>query len=305
MSGTAAVTSAGTQLLETGSIDPKQVLVDSAIAGGTFFAGTGLAKAMSGGGCFVAGTVVLTSLGLKNIEAIENGDYVLSENPETGEQEYKMVVDTYIHEKTTIVEVDVNGETIQTTVEHPFWVESKKWVEASRLKPGDIIRLSNGNHAVIENINIVQLDKPILVYNFEVVDYHTYYVSDAGVLVHNTCNAGGVADDLKPQNGTTDTTDLYRAMSIDEFDDVMQNTSFSPYEKAMETKWFTTNADDAAQWGNSFYPEGNFKIAEVTVSTESLNSMYYVEKLDNIGPAYNAERELVNKAIQKVSEVIP
>ena len=47
MSGTAAVTSAGTQLLETGSIDPTQVLVDTAMAGGTFFVGTGLSKLCS------------------------------------------------------------------------------------------------------------------------------------------------------------------------------------------------------------------------------------------------------------------
>ena len=100
-----------------------------------------------------------------------------------------MVVDAFIHEKTTIIEIELNGETIQTTMEHPFWVERKRWVEASRLKPGDIIRLANGNHAVIENINIVQLDKPILVYNFEVADYHTYYVMDIGVLVHNACIA--------------------------------------------------------------------------------------------------------------------
>lgn len=26
------------------------------------------------------------------------------------------------------------------------------------------------------------------VYNFEVVDFHTYYVSDVGVLVHNSCS---------------------------------------------------------------------------------------------------------------------
>ena len=28
-------------------------------------------------------------------------------------------------------------------------------------------------------------------YNFEVADYHTYFVSELGVLVHNTCSGGG------------------------------------------------------------------------------------------------------------------
>ncbi len=36
------------------------------------------------------------------------------------------------------------------------------------------------------------LEAPVTVYNFQVEDYHTYYVSDFGVLVHNTCrNSGG------------------------------------------------------------------------------------------------------------------
>ena len=34
---------------------------------------------------------------------------------------------------------------------------------------------------------ILHLCQPIKVYNFEVVDWHTYFVSDEDVLVHNTC----------------------------------------------------------------------------------------------------------------------
>ncbi|WP_242825982.1 polymorphic toxin-type HINT domain-containing protein, partial [Clostridium tunisiense] len=32
-------------------------------------------------------------------------------------------------------------------------------------------------------------DKPVKVYNFEVEDWHTYFVSEIGVLVHNKCTA--------------------------------------------------------------------------------------------------------------------
>ena len=31
------------------------------------------------------------------------------------------------------------------------------------------------------------METPITVYNFEVEDFHTYYVSDSAVLVHNVC----------------------------------------------------------------------------------------------------------------------
>ena len=34
------------------------------------------------------------------------------------------------------------------------------------------------------------LEATITVYNFQVEDYHTYYVSEIGVLVHNSCAKG-------------------------------------------------------------------------------------------------------------------
>ena len=39
------------------------------------------------------------------------------------------------------------------------------------------------------------------VYNFEVEDFHTYYVSDSAILVHNKCNANGLGKSL-PKNGS-------------------------------------------------------------------------------------------------------
>ena len=47
--------------------------------------------------------------------------------------------------------------------------------------------LSNGTCAIIEEITVEQLATIETTYNFEVEDYHTYYVSDSKVLVHNTC----------------------------------------------------------------------------------------------------------------------
>ena len=38
------------------------------------------------------------------------------------------------------------------------------------------------------------LESPIAVYNFEVADFHTYYVGKSAVLVHNVCGARNTAD---------------------------------------------------------------------------------------------------------------
>lgn len=138
-------------------------------------------------GCFVAGTQVKTAEGDRNIEDVEVGDYVLAENPETGEQGYKKVVRTYIHEKELLVHVYVGDEEIETTAEHPFYVEGTGFVSAGELRAGDIIRTADGRNLPIVKVETEEPDKPIYVYNFEVEDYHTYYVSETGVLVHNMC----------------------------------------------------------------------------------------------------------------------
>ena len=130
-------------------------------------------------GCFVAGTQVPTVDGYKNIEDIEVGDQVYSENPYTGEKGYKKVVETYIKEKHTIVYLKVNNETIETTNEHPFWVEEENaFVKAEDLEVGDTLRLRDGETVTLEGIESKTSEDITKVYNFQVADWHTYYVTD-------------------------------------------------------------------------------------------------------------------------------
>lgn|GEM_PF-3577254 len=54
----------------------------------------------------------------------------------------------------------------------------------------------------IQKVEYVKLDKPVTVYNFTVADYHTYYVTDIGIWVHNTLCTEDVANTLgKKYNG--------------------------------------------------------------------------------------------------------
>ena len=146
-------------------------------------------KKSAGGtiGCFTAGTKIHTRDGFKAIETIKAGDYVWSENPETHEKALKKVKKIFVREKDSVVRLSINGEAIETTNEHPFYVEGHGWTNASDLKVGDKVRLEDGTTGIVEKAKHAALDTLVTVYNFEVEDFHTYYVSEQKVLVHNTC----------------------------------------------------------------------------------------------------------------------
>ncbi len=58
---------------------------------------------------------------------------------------------------------------------------------ANKLKTHDKLLLSDGKPVTIDSIEVEELVTPETTYNFEVEDFHTYYVTDSKVLVHNTC----------------------------------------------------------------------------------------------------------------------
>lgn len=149
-------------------------------------AATRVAKAA----CFVAGTLVATKDGYKAIEDIKSGDYVYSENPNTGEQGLKRVKQTFVHLTNEFVHIQVDGQNITTTPEHPFYVPQKGWTKAIELRAGDKLVLQSEKIVIIEQVQNEILETPATVYNFEVEDFHTYYVTSSSVLVHNSCGGG-------------------------------------------------------------------------------------------------------------------
>ena len=122
---------------------------------------------------------------------------VLAWDEETGEVAPKEVVQTYVNETYELIHVFVDGEEIITTPAHPFYSPVKGWTNAVHLRAGDILVLVNGEYVIVEKVQHEILETPVTVYNFEVEDYHTYYVTNAGVLVHNTCVDYGSRGQLK------------------------------------------------------------------------------------------------------------
>lgn len=116
------------------------------------------------------------------------GDYVWAWDEETSEKSLRRVTETYINQTSELVHVFVGGEEIVTTPTHPFYSPVKGWTDAAQLRAGDILVLVNGEYVVVEKVQHEILESPINVYNFQVAGDHTYYVSDIGVLTHNSCN---------------------------------------------------------------------------------------------------------------------
>ena len=173
--------------------------------------------------CFVAGTMILTASGLVAIENIKAGDKVISTYPETMETSPKTVLETYIREVTTLVHLTVNGEEIVTTVDHPFYVKNQGFIKAGELIVGDELLDVNGNVLLVENFDVELTDDSVKVYNFQVEDFHTYFVGNCKIWVHdndcvNKVESGETELKTKQQKGN------YCEMKMD---DHYENSNFS------------------------------------------------------------------------------
>ena len=181
-------------------------ITQTTIASVAVFSGgmnSGFNKAANSAGvkpsCFVAGTLVMAVAGMVAIEKIKSGDKVISTDPETMETSPKTVLETYIREVTTLVHLTVNGEEIVTTVDHPFYVKNQGFIKAGELIVGDELLDVNGNVLLVEKFNVELTDEPVKVYNFQVEDFHTYFVGQNNIWVHNA-ECGGSYKEVSEKN---------------------------------------------------------------------------------------------------------
>ena len=147
----------------------------------------------------------------------------LAWNEKTGELGYQPVRQTFIRKADRIWKLTYeDGTTVETTWSHPFYIDGRGWVMAKDLKVGDrsytsrsiessnrvkrdtLAMVAAGNAPPealgdtqgrvrplrIAEIEVLKRDETV--YNFEVDTDHTYFVTEADVLVHNDSYAKGV-----------------------------------------------------------------------------------------------------------------
>jgi hypothetical protein len=152
--------------------------------------------------CFGAGTLVATLAGPMAIEEIKVGDRVLAQDPETGELAYKSVLKTTVRPPAAMMTLSVQSpkprsprlasedliaenltgsESFVSTKGHPFWVNDKGWQMTKNLEPG------NRLHTVTGSVAVQSLDEAdsVEAYNLVVDEFHTYFIGNTHVLVHD------------------------------------------------------------------------------------------------------------------------
>ncbi len=124
--------------------------------------------------------------GDKPISEIEVGDVILAYSEATEEVDIYHVSATHNQRHDTTLDLTIDGETLHTTDEHPFYVvrdDQEQWVQAKHLHIGDAILSGLGETGIVEDIVIV--DQPQTMYNLTVALVATYLVGDGQWVVHN------------------------------------------------------------------------------------------------------------------------
>ncbi|HEX2254348.1 MAG TPA: RHS repeat-associated core domain-containing protein [Thermoanaerobaculia bacterium] len=141
-------------------------------------------------GCssFPAGVPVLGPDGSMPVEAVAVGGAVTSlVDPAYGAAKEgpqpRHVLSLLSREVDALAVVELDGEAIRATPEHPFWTLDRGWVEAADLLAGD--RLLDAGGEAVPVVAVGSEAGPATVYNFQVAAAETYYVGASRVLVHN------------------------------------------------------------------------------------------------------------------------
>ena len=163
-------------------------------------------------GCnsFIGETLVHTETGLKAIEDIEIGEKVLSFAEWDGSQFYSPVDDVFTGEREyELVQITfADGDSLETTLGHPFWIKGNGWRTANLLQVGDLVQIAESGYREITELE--RSSRIEQVYNLSVAKSNTFYVDEEPLLVHNAkkCrkvssgNAGDKVDtpDTKPED---------------------------------------------------------------------------------------------------------
>jgi hypothetical protein len=131
--------------------------------------------------CFLPGTKVWLDTGPVAIEKVRIGDRVLSQDPDTGELDYRFVTGTTIRPPSPTLRIGLPNEEIAATLGHPIWVVGKGWRMAKEIDVGDHL---HGLHGGVP-VEYIEKGPNSNAYNLVVAGFNTYCIGDHRILVHD------------------------------------------------------------------------------------------------------------------------
>lgn len=159
--------------------------------------------------CFTGKMLIATKAGYKRFSELKKDEAVLA-SPEDGESKEvsTQLVEEVFERLGRIWLLKIGEEVIETTDEHPFWVESKGWVPTHELMPGDLLRTLDKRLVAVSSVE--ETERVETVYNCRVANWHTYFVrseeATEGVWSHNSRCA------IPSPNGSNGKPDHQRAV---------------------------------------------------------------------------------------------
>lgn len=138
---------------------------------------------------FDGDTLVLAKNGLLPIKSLQIGDSVWARNEATGETALKTISEVFEQEHDltytlTLKDIASGGiEKIQTSYNHPFYIEKKGWVISSNLRINDQFVAHDGSEVLLKGIAVEE--KVLFAYNLDVEEHDTFFVGLTGIWVHN------------------------------------------------------------------------------------------------------------------------
>ncbi|PWV49709.1 polymorphic toxin-type HINT domain-containing protein [Chitinophaga sp. S165] len=138
-----------------------------------------------GGSCFVAGTLVKGTAGVKVIETIKENDMVLGVNTATGDTVWQKVTRAFSKQADRLIKIVTAGDTLLSTPEHPY-LTAEGWRSAVSIMKGQQLKMAGRLMATV--LAVTPMDTSATVYNFETAITHNYCIGNEGVVVHNDCH---------------------------------------------------------------------------------------------------------------------
>jgi len=179
------------------------------------------------GGCFAAGTLVLTPDGARRIETIKPGDSVYSFS-EKGITVSRVGV-AYEVSSQGFFEINAGGYSVLATSNHPF-LTSEGYRQASELAAGDVIYMHSEFGLIAAQIDTVTyLQSPSVAYNLEVEGSHTFFANNFAVHNKGGCFEGSTQ--IACVNGSMKISDLQPGDIILSFDKKGATTQSQVTEK--------------------------------------------------------------------------